>query len=262
MNVSFGNMNPARRRAEIVTLLRAMQTELRVDDLSRMLEVSALTIRRDLEVLAGDSLVIRTHGGCLAAGRAALETEYHAKVAHNFGLKQAIGRAAADEVSPGDVLLINDGSTTYHMAAHLESRCPVTVYTNSLAMITDLSRCPGISLYILGGKYNGGMYSLQGSLTEQVLESLMFDLCFIGADTVTPEGRCMVSSPEEASLTRAMLRRSRRRILLADHTKCGSDGHFAYGSLGDFQLWITTPGIAPDSLSLYTSMVTVKEAKA
>ena len=182
-------------------------------------------------------------------------------MAHNFRLKQAIGKAAAVEVAPGSVLLINDGSTTYHLAGHLEGRGPLTVYTNSLAMITDLNRSPGISLYILGGKYNGQQYSLQGSLAEQVLESLQFDLCFIGADTVTPEGACMVETPEEASLVRAMLRRGRRRILLADHTKCGTGGYFAYGSLRDFQLWITTPGIPPEILRTYNSMVDVKEAK-
>lgn len=237
-----------------------MQTELRVDDLARMLEVSALTIRRDLEQLAGERLIIRTHGGCIAAGRAALESEYHAKVAQNFVLKQSVGRAAAAEVPPGSVILVNDGSTTYHVAAHLEEKAPLTVYTNSIAMITDLGRMPGIGLYILGGKYNSGLYSLQGSLTEQLLESLQFDLCFIGADAVTQDGRCMVETPEEASLTRAMLRRSRRRVLLADATKCGSGGYFAYGALRDFNLWITTRGIAPGLTETYRTMVDIKEA--
>jgi len=256
----FKRMKPENRRSEILALLRAMQKELHVDELADMLRVSALTIRRDLEQLAAESLIIRTHGGCLAAGRAALETEYHAKVAHNFGLKQAIGRAAAEEVRPGHVILVNDGSTTYHVAAHLDVKGPLTVYTNSLAMITDLGRRPDITLYILGGKYNGELYSLQGSLTEQILENLQFDACFIGADTVTAEGQCMVVTPEEASLTRAMLRRAKRRILLVDHTKCGTGGYFAYGSLRDFDLWITTPGIAPETLQFYKTIVEIKEA--
>jgi DeoR/GlpR family transcriptional regulator of sugar metabolism len=256
----FNFMIAEKRRSEIVALLRAMQTELRVDSLSEMLNVSPITIRRDLEVLARDSLIIRTHGGCLAAARAALESEYHAKVAHNFGLKQAIGRAAAGEVEPGSVVLINDGSTTFHLAAHLQNIGSLTIYTNSLAAVTDLARCPGVALYMLGGKYNSELYSLQGSLTEGILERLQFDLCFIGADTITSEGQCMVNTPEEAGLTRAMLRPSRRRILLADHTKCGSSGHFAFGSLRDFHLWITTPGIAPDMLTAYNAMVEIREA--
>ena len=253
-------MKPTQRQHEVVSLLRAMQTELRVDQLARLLRVSPLTVRRDLMELSKTGAILRTHGGCIAAGRAALETEYHKKVAQGFELKQAIGRAAAEEVNPGEVLLVNDGSTTFHIAAWLESRGPLTVYTNSLAMITDLARSPAITLYILGGRYNSELYSLQGSLTEQILESQQFDLCFIGVDTVTPEGRCMVETPEEASLTRAMLRRARRRVLLADHTKCGTGGYFAYGTLRDFNLWITTPGIAPEVSGFYRTLVEIKEA--
>jgi DeoR/GlpR family transcriptional regulator of sugar metabolism len=254
-------MKPKQRQGEIITLLRAMQTELRVDELARMLGVSGLTIRRDLAELAGNAAIMRTHGGCIAAGRAALETEYHKKVAQNFALKQAIGRAAAGEVQPGQVLLINDGSTTYHVAAHLESRGPLTVYTNSLAMLTDLSRSRNVAVYILGGRYNPDLYSLQGSLAEEVLETLKIDLCFIGADAVGHDGQCRVTTPEEASLTRTMLRRASRRVLLADHTKvdAGVSGA-AYGSLGDFHLWITTPGIEAEHLETLRRFVTIKEA--
>jgi DeoR family fructose operon transcriptional repressor len=253
-------VKPIQRQKEIITLLRAMQTELKVEDLARMLGVSPLTIRRDLDQLARGSLLIRTHGGCIAAGRAALETEYHKKVAQSFPLKQAVGRAAAAEVKEGDTILINDGSTTYHMAAHLEDKGRITVYTNSLAMITDLSRCRDLTLYILGGRYNSQLYSLQGGMAGQVLESLRLDLCFLGADAVTPEGQCMVTTPEEASLTREMLRRGGRRILLADHTKYAARGHFAYGSLRDFDLWITTPGIEPAALEVLGKLTTIKEA--
>jgi DeoR/GlpR family transcriptional regulator of sugar metabolism len=262
MNISSMGMTPETRKSEILSLLRAMQTELKVDDLSRMLKVSALTIRRDLDDLSADALVIRTHGGCIWAGRAALENEYRAKVALNFGLKQSIGRAAAAEVQPGAVILINDGSTTYHVAGFLEGRGPLTVYTNSLGMLADLARDPATAVYLLGGRYRGEQHSLQGGLTEQALESLRFDLCFIGADAVSPAGQCMVGTPEEAGMVRAMLRRSTRRVLLCDHTKVGERGHFAYGSLGDFNLWISTPGMPADARETLSRMVAIKEAQA
>lgn len=256
-------MKPEHRQKEIISLLRAMQTEVRVEELARRLGVSGLTIRRDLSELAGKGAIIRTHGGGIAPGRAALETGYHRKAAQNFALKQAIGRAAAAEALPGQVLLINDGSTTYHVAAHLEGRGPLTVYTNSLAMLTDLSRARDVSVYILGGRYDPDLYSLQGSLAERVLETLKIDLCFLGADAVGRDGECLVATPEEASLTRTMLRRAGRRVLLADHTKveAGRSGA-AYGSLADFHLWITTPGIDPAVLDALGRYVTIKEATA
>ena len=94
-------MKPEDRRKRILELLQAMQKELRVEDLAEMLQVSQLTIRRDLDELTQRRTIIRTHGGCLAVGRAALETEYHTKVAENFELKRAIGAAAAERVEPG-----------------------------------------------------------------------------------------------------------------------------------------------------------------
>ena len=125
-------MKPENRQDEILTRLRAVQTEVRVQELADTLRVSPLTVRRDLKILAGRGAILRTHGGCRAVGRAALESEYHLKVAHNFELKRAIGRAAAAQVSSGDTLTINDGSTTFHLVTHLKDKGPLAIYTNSL----------------------------------------------------------------------------------------------------------------------------------
>ena len=225
-----------------------------------MLNVSPLTIRRDLQQLSEQKSIIRTHGGCLAAGRAALETEYHTKVAQHFELKQAIGIAAAAQVQPGDTLLINDGSTTFHLASNLEGKGPLTVYTNSLAMISELSRFGDITIYIVGGQYIPSLYSLRGSLTEQVLESLSIDIVFLGCDAVDERGRCLAGGPEEASLAKAMLRSGRRKILLCDHTKLNAKGYIAYGVLQDFDLWITTRGLDAAKLNGFRQNVEIMEA--
>lgn len=253
-------MKPESRQNEILTRLRALQTEVRVEELAETLAVSPLTIRRDLQILADRGAILRTHGGCRAVGRAALESEYHLKVAHNFELKRAIGKAAAEQVRAGNTLMINDGSTTFHLAAHLKNKGPLAIYTNSLAMISELSQAADITIYILGGRYNRELYSLQGGFTEQVLESCHTDVAFIGADAVTPEGMCLADSPEEARLTRSMLRTGRRKILLADHTKVSSAGYFAYGSLSDYDLWITTRGIPAAALQKLRKLVKVMQA--
>lgn len=233
-------MKPEERRQRILDLLQALQKEIRVEELADMLKVSQLTIRRDLEELANKQTIIRTHGGCLSVGRAALETEYHKKVAENFSLKRAIGIAAASRVEPGQTLLLNDGSTTFHLVTQLGTKQPLTVYSNSLAVISVLSVYPGISLNIIGGFYNNDSYSLRGSLAERMLDDLYFDLVFLGADAIDDEGRCMVATPEEARFTQMMMRKGRRRILLADHTKAGRKGYVAFGRLSDFSEWITS----------------------
>ncbi len=233
-------MKPAERQKRILAILQAMQTEIRVEALAEMLDVSALTIRRDLEELSNRNTIIRTHGGCLAVGRAALESEYHNKVALNFELKRAIGKRAAEMVEPGQTLLLNDGSTTFHLASHLNENGPLSIFTNSIALISVLSNNAEIKLTILGGEYNDQSYSLRGSLIERTLEMLHFDIVFLGADAIDSEGRLMVSGSEEARVTEIMIRSGERKILLADHTKIGKKGLVSFGSLSDFESWITT----------------------
>jgi len=237
-----------------------MQREFRVEELAELFGVSTLTIRRDLARLLDEKTIIRTHGGCLAAGRASLETEYYDKVALNFDLKQAIGKTAAGQVVPGEVILINDGSTTYHLASSLEGRAPLTVYTNSIAMISELSRYEDLRLFILGGEYNPELHSISGSLTERMLELLHFDRVFLGVDAIDETGRCMVRTSVEARLTQIMLRCGGKKILLADHTKVGKTGYVAYGTLRDFDTWITTPGIDEAVMKTFREATHIVEA--
>jgi len=252
-------MKPEERQPLIMAQLRALQSELGVEELANLFKVSPLTIRRDLEQLERSGAIVRTHGGCVL--RTTVESVYHERVAHNFKLKQAIGRAAAEEVKSGDMILINDGSTPFHLAAHLGDKASLSIYTNSMAVVTELSRFGGTKLYVLGGQYHSAMHYMGGSMTEQILEELYFDSVFMGADAVDSKGNCLVSDPGIARLTQAMLRRGKRKILLADHTKVGAVGHAVYAKLSDLDAWYTTPGIKFALLNEFrkqTSVTTVK----
>jgi len=252
-------MKPEQRQQEIVKRLRAMKKELSVDSLSEMFGVTPLTIRRDLSKLEKEGSILRTHGGCVAVDRAAFEYAYINRVSLNFKLKQAIGRKAAEEVSKGDTIMISDGSTNYHLAANLNGINPLTVYTNSVAMLDELSRNPRIDVHVLGGRYSRELHSLGGSLTEQMLEFLTFDIVFIGADGVSSDGRCLVNNPSEAQITKMMIKQGRRCILLADHTKVEAEGHVAYGTIGDFDVWITTRGLDRSLVKTFKKMTEVRE---
>ncbi len=234
-------MKPEKRRQQIIERLRAVPQEWPVDELARALRVSPLTIRRDLDVLAKNGAIVRTIGGCLAVWRLH-HADYQARVARNFDLKMAIGRAALREVRPGDLLLINDGSTTYHLASCLGAAGAVSVYTNSVAMIGELRRFNNVRLYILGGEYNARLSFLGGALLQRSLENLSADTVFMGADAIDAQGRCLTVDQDTAQTAQLMLRHARRKILLADHTKVGAGGGVSYGALGDFALWITTAG--------------------
>jgi DeoR/GlpR family transcriptional regulator of sugar metabolism len=255
-NPAKETMKPRQRQQQILAHVYALQSELRVDDLAKKFDVSALTVRRDLDQLESDGAILRTHGGCVL--RTAVESTYHKRVALNFELKQAIGRAAAREVRSGETILINDGSTPFHLAPHLDRVGKLFVYTNSLAVILVLSRFPSVRLYILGGEYNPEMHLIGGSMMEQTLEGLHFDRVFLGADAVDNKGNCLVLDPDTARLTEIMLRRGSRRILLADNTKVGANAHAVYARLSDFDVWYTTPNINPAQLRQFSQQTNVK----
>jgi len=249
-------MKPEQRQQQILAQLRALQTELSVEELALKFAVSPLTIRRDLEQLETGGAVLRTHGGCVLRGT--LGSVYQRRVALNFELKQAIGRTAAKEVKGGDAILINDGSTAFHLAPHLGPIAKLDVYTNSISVISELSRFAQVRLYILGGQYNPELHFLGGSMMEQMLEGLHFDSVFLGADAIDANGNCLVVDPDISRLTEVMLRRGTRRILLADHTKVGANAHAVYARLSDFDVWYTTPGINPVQLRRFSQQTVVK----
>jgi DeoR family transcriptional regulator, fructose operon transcriptional repressor len=253
-----GGARRSSRQEAILTRLRAVQGELSVEELSRFYGVSPLTIRRDLEQLEQDSVLVRTHGGCLLRG--SIESTYQRRIALNFELKQAIGRAAAEELKEARTILINDGSTTFHLASHIRVQSGTSVYTNSIALVRELSRFPEIRLFVLGGEFDRDLQLLGGSLTELILESLNFDVVFLGANAIDQEGRCLVPSLSEARLTRIMLKRAKRKILLADHTKCHETSHATYGNLSDFDVWVTTPEVPARLAANFRKLVNIVEA--
>ncbi len=251
-------MKPRERQKQIVARLRALQREMSVDELADLFSTSALTIRRDLDCMIGGGLILRTHGGCVL--RDTSESSFQKRLSVNYPLKAAIGRAAAAEIRPGQVVLIDDGSTTYHLAGEVGDKGNLTIYTNSVAIIPIVSRYPHIVLRILGGEYHRDSKFLGGSITEWMLEMLEFDLVFVGVDAIDDGGRCLVSEPVVGRLTQLMLKRSRRRVLLADHTKTGARSHASFGTLREFDLWITTVGMKSRQLANFRQMTKVIEA--
>ncbi len=254
-------MKPEERQEKILRRLRALQKEWRVEEIARSLNVSPLTIRRDLDVLEQNGSILRTHGGCVYAGRMAMDSAYHQKVGHNFDLKEAIGMEAAREIHAGDAVFITDGSTCCHLASHLDENMKIHVYTNSLAMVPEILRAPNARLYIIGGEYHRELFCLGGSHLQTAMEKLTFDIVFLGTDAIDKAGICKVHDPETARLTKIMMSKGKRKILLADHTKLNESAHVAYASISDFDLWITTKGLPVSIKKKFSKLAAIREVR-
>lgn len=213
-------MVTADRRKQIVQLVRSAGS-VDVRDLGRRFGVSAMTIRRDLEWLAAQGLILRTRGGAMAPTSGAEEIPYESKAASQAPEKQRIGLAAGRLVREGETVLLDSGSTTLQAARALKAVGSLTVVTNDLRIACELSEESRIRVVTPPGVVRPGLYSLLGPQTVDFLRSLHVDRTFLGADAADVEAGVTNRTLEEVTVKQAMIQAARETVLVADHTKFG-----------------------------------------
>jgi DeoR family fructose operon transcriptional repressor len=205
-----------------------------VQQLAELTHASVATIRRDLQRLEEAGVVERTHGGVRVAGTAAVEGAFDAREQHNIAVKRAIAHAATALVKPGLSVFLDAGTTVLQFARCLRmTPMPLAVFTNSLPAAQILVGIPDIRVTMLGGQLRAQNLSAVGPIAEAAIAGLWFDLLFLGASAVQPDGTVSTPDPDEASLNACMLQRATRRCLLADSSKFGLTATYRVAALAD-----------------------------
>ena len=155
-------MLPAERRNRILNQLRTAGA-VRVGDLSELLDVSEITIRRDLEQMELEGMLERTHGGAIFNQRIRLEPLFSEKHRAHQIEKSQIGAAAARLVQDGDTLLVNSGSTTLQLFRHLSGKRNIKVITSNMSAFVE-AQGSEMELLLVGGSYRAQSNSLVGPL--------------------------------------------------------------------------------------------------
>lgn len=210
-------LKKAARHRLIVAELSSSPT-VRTSALARHLGVSSETVRRDIEELTRQGLVSRTYGG--AAGRHVgfqpVVTDRHTMAVSE---RQRIAARAAELVSPGDVLMIDSGSTTTHFARALAAVADgITVITNGFGVANALADQRGIRVLFCPGDFSAREHGVYGPETVAFLGRFYADFAFIGASGLAADGPTDVET-QACWVKRSMLGRTERRVLLADSTK-------------------------------------------
>lgn len=246
-------MLAAQRRAWILAELDRDGT-VKVSDLVELLDVSDMTVRRDLVVLQRQGLLEKVHGGAMARTEpSTTEPGFEANSARRLAEKELIGAHAASLVTPGSAIAISAGTTTHALARHLVDIPRLTVVTNSVWVADVLHRSGNDSLSVL---LTGGLRTpsdaLVGPLAIAALESLHLDAVFMGVHGM--DGRAGFSTPNllEAETNRVMVRSGRRLIVLADSTKWGVVGLSSMAELSDASLVISDTGLSAQAVAVLT----------
>jgi len=231
-------MNRQSRRAHIRTLV-AKRGTCSVGELAGELGVSGMTVRRDLESLAEDGRVIRTHGGATLGERATFEFAFLDRVNKNREAKTAIARAAVDLARGCKTIMLDASTTTLAIARHLRGTSGLTVVTTSLPAAAELQHEPGIDVLLPGGYVRPASPDLTGSLTENNLGLLHAEFAFLGADAIDRDGRVFTNPPDNSAVLLAMTASARQVYIVADHSKLGRTTLRCFGRLGQWAGLIT-----------------------
>lgn len=226
-------MTPQTRLSRILDIINA-QGEAQIADLSTSLGVSDMTIRRDLDALALNGKVIRTHGGAALSGRVVFDFQFMQRTREHETAKQQIAFIAASLVKDGQSVLLDSGTTTLAVAHALKAKKRLTVITTSLPIASELQHCEHIDLILLGGALRREAPDLIGPLTDNNLEQLKADIAFIGADAVDNQGKVYNKSMAVARMLSRMATSARHVYVVADSTKIG---HTALSRFGTLKGW-------------------------
>lgn len=240
-----------RMRAErLNVVLDAIAEHGSVDvlQLADRLGVSGATIRRDLQALHNQGLLVRTHGGAMASN-VGLELPIRYKESRHHPEKRRIGMSAATLVQDGAIIGMTGGTTATEVARALADRQDITVVTNALNIAAELVPRPNIRLLVAGGKARHSSYELVGPTAEAMVAEYHFDISFIGVDGLTVTQGCTTHDEMEAHTDLAFIRQSRRTVVIADSSKIGNVKFAKICGISAVTDLVTDPQIDPDALA-------------
>lgn len=209
------------RRREILELLRNDGRVL-VRDLAKKFRTSLITIRKDLETLHHQGQLERTHGGALPLRTGALQDQtLQEKERLHKQEKLRIAAAAAKMIRPGQVIILDSGTTTTAIARGCRQIRGLTVITNGTNIAADLADNSNIEVILTGGTLRKNSFSLVGPLAEESLRKLSADMLFLAVDGFDVGYGLTTPNQFEARVNRAMAEAARRTIVVCDSSKFG-----------------------------------------
>lgn len=232
---------PNERRRRILEILFENQS-VRVNELSLLLDVSEVTIRRDLESMEREGLLERCHGGATLNTHLNIEPLFSQKNMAFLEEKRRIGLLAASLVEPGETIFINSGTTTLQIFRYLGGK-NLQVITSNLGAITE-GDVPGAEIVMLGGVYRAPSHSYVGAPALRSLKHYFASKCFIGVDGISIRHGVTTPSIEEAMVASTMIDKTHGKVILvADHSKFGVIASSLTCELDQIDIVITDAGI-------------------
>ncbi|MBN1553331.1 MAG: DeoR/GlpR transcriptional regulator [Phycisphaerae bacterium] len=231
------------RRRRLVSLLEEYG-DTRVHTLAGKLGVSGTTIRRDLQALADDKMLVRIHGGArLLEPQSLVARTFEEKLNRMRQEKARIGRRAASLVEPGMVVALDNGTTAWQIATALKDKAPLTILTSSLASIEELGAMEGISIYLSGGRFRPENLDFVGMETVETFRKIHADISFTSSDAFLIGRGTFGVDETSASMSAAVGMCADRKVVTIDHTKFTAKGCYPVLPISAIDILVTDSGL-------------------
>jgi DeoR family transcriptional regulator, fructose operon transcriptional repressor len=235
----------AEERHQAIAELVASRGRVAVTELASHFDVTTETVRRDLSQLEKLKLLRRVHGGAVSTRSVTmLEAQLPDRDQANAEEKERIARAAIALLPEGGgTLLIDAGSTTARLAAHLPTSEQWTVITHAVPIAAMLAPLPYIELHLLPGRVRTATQAAVGHSTVEAIGRLRADLAFLGTNGISVRHGLSTPDPEEAATKSALVAGAERVVVLADSTKVGQERTVRFAQLDDVDVLVTDEAI-------------------
>jgi DeoR family fructose operon transcriptional repressor len=235
-------MLPEERKRRIVELVTS-RDGCRVEQLAADLDVSETTIRRDLDDLDGKNLVNRTHGGAVPVVDRV--NKYEKRTVQNRDAKKTIATRAVEEIHAGQVVMFDSGSTTLEVSKQV----PVELSFSAVTVHPMIAYQLGGKAEVLlpGGRFQRDQQRLSGSLAEQAIERMNFDLGFIGTEGIDADAGFTTAYHDAARIKELIIANSQRTVVVADHSKFDTRNMVQFCNFSAVDL-VITDAVVPDDI--------------
>ena len=231
-------MLPLERQNKIVDIISAKHSAS-VEELAHSLDVSAMTVRRDLDKLERMGLILRTHGGAVQAHVHSNEIGYEQKNTHNHNEKETLANIALSLIKEGDSIYLDAGTTTFKLASLIaKTFSNLTVVTNDLNIATCLVQTK-LNIIMCGGNVQNVTGSTIGPLTQDFLRNIKVNISFVAASSISEDFNIMTPTLDKVYLKREAVGVGSRSYLIADKDKFYSQALFKVVHLSAFTGIIT-----------------------
>ncbi len=236
-------MTIAERHQFIIEKLRR-EGFVGVAELSKTMEVTMVTVRKDLKMLEDKGMLYRSHGSATLTSPYVNDRPVQEKKLEQVSEKQKIAHAAAKLLEAEEAIIIGSGTTVMAFAQAIPSDLKLTVLTGAMNVTLALAADPNIEVVQLGGVVRRSSSSVVGHFAEEMLVQFACSKLFLSVDGISPEFGLTTSNMMEAHLNAKMIRSVQKTIVLADSTKFGKKGFGKICNIEDVDMLITDTGLS------------------